>query len=362
MKVSIIVAIYNLDNYLEKCLQNLILTNDYVLEIICVNDGSTDLSADIVKKYEEEDERVLLIDKENGGISSARNVGLDKAKGDYLIFIDGDDYVDVDAINNALEELNIVLTKEKIDAVWYGYLRNDWNGESVIEPIFPKGIYGKEDIYNKILPSILGISLSKLYLWFNGKMLQKEQEFPTVWRFIYSNDLITLYHIRFNENLKTGEDILFNWEYLACSTKIIISNCKYYHYVWRKGSLTQNTTDHFYQSKKLLVEEREKLNKRLRERMARDYSKEYLGSLVLTKIQMAISLSDCSFKDFKTNYKKFVKYAKMKPIVEAYSGLQLKRAPLKYKIPLLIAKNQWNGVLFFGCFGLNKLGIQIYPE
>lgn len=362
MKVSIIVAVYNIEKYLEKCLQSLILTNSYVFEIICVNDGSRDLSVDIIKKYRKKDERIHLINKENRGISSARNVGINNAKGDFLIFIDGDDYVDADAINKALEELNAVLKKEKIDAVWCGYFRDDWNGERLIEPIFSKKVYNKEEIRNLILPSILGVSLQKLYLWFDGKDLQKNQEFPTVWRFIYSKDLIDLYKIRFNENVKTGEDILFNWEFLFWSTNIIITNYKYYHYIWRKGSLTQNTSKHFYQSKQLFIVEREKLNEKLREREGKNYGREYQGSLVLTKIQMAVSLSKCSLIHFQENYIKFVKYAMMKPIVEAYAKLELEKAPLKYKIPLYIAKKQWNSILFFLCFLINKLKIQIYPE
>lgn len=363
MKVSIIVAVYNIERYLEKCLQSLILTNDYVTEIICVNDGSNDLSVKIIRKYQKKDKRIFLLDKENGGLSSARNAGLKKATGDYLIFIDGDDYVEADAINKALDELNIITLNEKIDAVWYGYFRDDWNGEHSVESIFEKRIYNQTEIWNVILPSIIGISLSKLYLWFDGGLLHKNQEFPTVWRFIYSRQLIESHQIKFNENVKTGEDILFNWEYLIYSKKIIISDHKYYHYVWRQGSLTQNTPEHFYQSKRLLIEEREKLNTKLGKTVKKNYSKEYQGSLILTKIQMAIMLSKCTIKQIIDNYNRFVEYAKMEPIERAYSMLEIKKAPLKYKIPLYMAKTQWmNGILFFGCYILNKLGIHIYPD
>lgn len=361
MKVSIIVAVYNIEKYLEKCLQSLILTNTHVNEIICVNDGSTDSSAKIVMKYQKRDKRIILLNKENGGISSARNAGIEKATGDYLIFVDGDDYVNTENLNRMLTELGDKITKEKIDAVWCGYFRNDWNGEHSVEPIFERKKYNQKEIRTVLLPSIIGISLPKLYQWFDGEALQKNQEFPTVWRFIYSRDLIDTYQIYFNEHVKTGEDILFNWEYLAHSNNIQISDFKYYHYVWRQGSLTQNTSVHFYQSKKLLIEEREKLNQKLK-KIEGDYRKEYQATLVLTKIQMAMALSKCTFKQIRKNYSMFVKYAKMRPIIEAYKRLELNRAPLKYKIPLYIAKRQCNGILFIGCYVLSKLKIQIYPD
>lgn len=139
-------------------------------------------------------------------------------------------------------------------------------------------------------------------------------------------------------------------------------NYKYYHYIWRKGSLTQNTSKHFYQSKQLFIVEREKLNEKLREREGKNYGREYQGSLVLTKIQMAVSLSKCSLIHFQENYIKFAKYAMMKPVVEAYAKLELEKAPLKYKIPLYTAKKQWNSILFFLCFLINKLKIQKYSE
>ena len=87
--ISIIVAVYNIEHYLEKCLNSLIKLDNKVIEILCVNDGSTDKSEDIIKKYSHLDKRIRLLSKINGGLSSARNYGIEKSIGDYLIFIDG---------------------------------------------------------------------------------------------------------------------------------------------------------------------------------------------------------------------------------------------------------------------------------
>ncbi len=97
MKISIIVPIYNVEKYLERCILSIIKQTYQNIEIILVNDGSTDSSIEICKKYSKLDPRILLIDKENGGLSDARNVGLQVAKGDYVLFVDSDDYIELDS-------------------------------------------------------------------------------------------------------------------------------------------------------------------------------------------------------------------------------------------------------------------------
>lgn len=361
MKVSIIVTAYNIGKYLEKCLQSLLKTSPYISEIICVDDGSTDNSYAIICKYKKIDPRIIAIHKENGGISSARNKGIQIASGDFLIFVDGDDYIDVDILNSLLDKYYWLLNSEAMTTIWCGYTREDWNGEYGVNPIFDARCYDRGEIVEHILPSFLGISYQKLYKWFKGDGLQKNQEFPSVWRAVYSKRIIDSNNISFNEDVQTGEDLLFNWEYFAYADNIQISDTKYYHYIWRKGSLTQNTSEHFYMAKKAMEENRDIQNKRLIE-VTGDLSNEYQGSLILSKIQMAIMLSNCSLKNLIKHYKMFVDYGRMSSIVNAYKKLKLKDAPLKYKVPLYMAEKQCNLLLFLGCFILSKLKIQIYPE
>ena len=94
-EISVIVPVYNAAVYLEKCLKSLLLQTYPNLEIICVNDGSTDNSGDILKKYEKLDKRIVVIEKENGGAASARNAGLEAATGEYVSFVDADDWVNL---------------------------------------------------------------------------------------------------------------------------------------------------------------------------------------------------------------------------------------------------------------------------
>ena len=94
VKISVIVPVYNVENYLKKCIDSIINQTFQDIEIICVNDGSTDNSRKILEEYKNKDSRIKIIDKENGGLSSARNAGIKTAEGEFLSFIDSDDWID----------------------------------------------------------------------------------------------------------------------------------------------------------------------------------------------------------------------------------------------------------------------------
>lgn len=106
MKISVIVPIYNVEKYLVKCIDSLVNQTYHDLEIILVNDGSTDSSEDIIKQYAEKDNRILALNKNNGGLSDARNYGLKYATGDYCLFIDSDDYLALNALELCVNKIN----------------------------------------------------------------------------------------------------------------------------------------------------------------------------------------------------------------------------------------------------------------
>ena len=101
--VSVIVPVFNVEKYLPKCIESILNQSYKYIEVILINDGSTDSSEDICNKYKLKDNRIRVINKINGGLSSARNKGLDVAKGKYVIFVDSDDFIDKDMIKNLLE-------------------------------------------------------------------------------------------------------------------------------------------------------------------------------------------------------------------------------------------------------------------
>ena len=110
-KITVIVPVYNVENYLNKCLDSLINQTYKNLEIIVINDGSTDNSGTICQEYAQKDNRIVYIEKENGGLSDARNAGLDRMTGSYVTFVDSDDWIEQDYV----EVLYNKLTEHQAD-------------------------------------------------------------------------------------------------------------------------------------------------------------------------------------------------------------------------------------------------------
>lgn len=103
--VSVIIPVYNVEPYLERCLRSVVEQTFSDIEILCIDDGSTDHSLKILKKWVRKDSRITVFHKENGGISSARNLGIDNARSSYLLFVDSDDWIEKDTVESALAHM-----------------------------------------------------------------------------------------------------------------------------------------------------------------------------------------------------------------------------------------------------------------
>jgi len=144
--LSVIVPIYNVDRYLKKCLDSLLNQTYTNLEIILINDGSTDSSYEICKQYAGKDPRFRLINKENGGLGQARNVGLENANGDIYAFVDSDDWIDIrmfEKMISAMEEYNA-------DIVQCNYCRTRSEKINVLEQTEYPQLYKGRDIIPKL--------------------------------------------------------------------------------------------------------------------------------------------------------------------------------------------------------------------
>lgn len=152
-KVSIIIPIYNISQYLSKCLDSLINQTLKDIQIICVNDGSTDNSLSIIQKYANSDNRILLINKKNGGLSDARNVGLQYAEGEYYMFVDGDDWLDLTTCADTYD----LAESYNADVVMFSYCK-EFGSHSHNEYIFEEDliVWDKEDILKNIHRRLFG--------------------------------------------------------------------------------------------------------------------------------------------------------------------------------------------------------------
>ncbi|MEH7439022.1 glycosyltransferase [Neobacillus drentensis] len=227
-KVSIIVPIYNVEKYLSRCLDSLLAQTLKEIEVIAVNDGSTDLSLKILREYESQDNRIKVIDKQNGGVSSARNKGIQLSRGDYVGFVDPDDWVD--------PEMYMLMhksaTSEKADIVMCSYIREFGNHSKIKNFNLPSEVYYKdEEVKIKVMRRLIG-PLNKEVA--NPELLDA---WGTVWSKLYRADLIKLNNIKFMDLKKIGtnEDTLFNIEACFYAKSFIFINRPLYHY-WRANS------------------------------------------------------------------------------------------------------------------------------
>ena len=216
-KVSVLIPVYNVEDYLEQCLDSIINQTFQDIEIICVNDGSTDSSPDILKKYSAKDSRIVVVNKENGGLPSARNAGIDAAKGQYVSFVDADDYIEP----NMIERLYGTAERKKAEIVICG------------ANIFPETPRAADWLYSTLSPQ------SEYYEKCDEKLLfENVASRPFVWRVFVSKDLIDRNGIRLNESIHIGEDNAFQFRIYPKAKGISMIPDKLYNYRWyREGSL-----------------------------------------------------------------------------------------------------------------------------
>lgn len=190
LKYSVIIPAYNAEDTIERCLQSLLVQKRDDVEIIVVNDGSTDSSAEICKKYASLNPEIKYIEKENGGVSSARNSALNIAQGDYITFVDSDDWVSpeyFETINDVLKDFN------------YDFIRVSQltvNGDE----------YGK-----KLVPAFNSLDHKEIIQRLVSDMCKKRINSPT--GMFYKRQIIEEKSIRFKEDIEVGEDRTFNIQY-----------------------------------------------------------------------------------------------------------------------------------------------------
>lgn len=136
-KISVIVPIYNVEKYLNKCIDSIVNQTYKNLEIILIDDGSTDGSGDICDEYAGRDMRIKVFHQENKGVVAARKVGIKNATGEYIGFVDGDDYID----SNMFAELYHLINKKEADIVSSGWKREYRGSEAVLYDNFQEGVY-----------------------------------------------------------------------------------------------------------------------------------------------------------------------------------------------------------------------------
>lgn len=219
--LSVVVPIYNVENYLKKCVESLVAQTYKIDEIILVDDGSTDKSGKIADQYAERYEQIRVIHKKNGGLADARNAGIDAATGEYIAFVDSDDYIEC----SMYEELLGIMTSKQADIIKGGVWCEKENGERYAP--YPSGIEKLWDTKGAL------IELNS-YRYFNMSFCDGVFK-----RSLFEDDGTGRGQLRFPFG-KLCEDYYLMHQVIARANSIAYSSKPYYHYIQRDNSISRN--------------------------------------------------------------------------------------------------------------------------
>lgn len=230
--ISIIVPAYNVEKYILKCISSIREQTYDNLQIIIVNDGSSDNTLEIIKKIESVDHRIQVINKKNEGVSVARNMGMEKALGKYICFVDGDDYID----NTMIETLynDIISYESEMSICGYkNVFKNGTNNEC--------SLYSKKEFLTS--KQYLKKMSQYLYTVYYGSLCNK----------LYIRNIIVSNNIQFKKDICLAEDLLFNLDYIKFVKSIVVNpETLYFYYQDSEDSLTkQDDIDYLWEMAKI---------------------------------------------------------------------------------------------------------------
>jgi len=219
--ISIILPVYNAGKYLKRCVDSLIYQTYENLDIIIINDGSTDNSLDILKKYEENDNRIKVFDKLNEGVSHARNIGINSASGQYITFMDADDRIELDMMQNMLSVLKS--TNAQVVKCWH-----------VVE-YMNKQKYSPTGLLDQVVISSREGFVETIY-----PMLINTYRLHTCWGSLIDINIIKENNVLFDVSKKSGGDFIFMCNLMTHAKNITLINNPYYHYYITGNSITNS--------------------------------------------------------------------------------------------------------------------------
>ena len=234
--ISVIVPVYNAEKYLQKCLDSILEQTYKNLEIIIINDGSTDNSGQICQEYEKQDDRIVYIEKENSGVSDTRNAGMDRMTGPYVTFVDSDDWLEPNYVKFLYEKL----IEHQADIVVGNY--TSFNESNSVFYFHTSADYYEKVYDNKsVIPCL-----------YDAKELLKSA-LIVPWGKIYKKEIIANFRFPID---RIGEDALFNLKALLGSKKVVYVNKSAYIYRVREGSLSNTWSDKWIRDAIYIIEER----------------------------------------------------------------------------------------------------------
>lgn len=342
-KVSIIVPVYNVEKYVRRCLESLVNQTYKNIEIVIVNDDSPDNSRKICAEYVKKDSRVKLVDKKNQGLGFARNTGLENITGDYVLFVDSDDYVEKDLV-----EITYNLIKQnKCDFVRFHNYREDLNtgDKKVRNSCLKEGLYNKNDINKNILFPIIGVLPNETSENFVGM---------SVWRNLYKVSIIRENNLKFvSEREFISEDVIFNINYFSLCNKAYVINKPLYHYIVNDASLTSKYKPDRFDKEVIMFKEVIRILKE--KNICDDYElREQRTFLDRTRmcIKQEIIRDKIKISEIRKNVLKIINNKVLRKVLETYPISEMR---YDYKIVLFLIKHKMFYIIYLICYFTKKI-------
>lgn len=332
-QVSIIVPVYNVENYIERCLNSLVNQTFKDIEIITINDGSTDKSLELLNKYAKEDIRISVIDLGDEGVSYCRNLGIEKANGKYIMFVDSDDWID----SSMVEVMYKKAEENKLDLVMCSYIREfkDHSKEKIFN-LPQEIIYKDNEVKNELLRKLVGPVKEELS---NPEMLDA---LGTVWGKLYRADILKENKIKFVDLKEIGsaEDTLFNIFTFNYLSKVMFLNKHMYHY-WRDNpkSVTSQYNPKLKEQRKVFFKY---ISDFIKENNFEQVFEEALNNRICTSV-LGLGLIECSKNNKISRINKIKNIKKIineEYVRNAYKNLELKYFSIHWRIFYFFIKNK----------------------
>lgn len=329
--VSVIVPVYNTEKYLPQCLESILRQTYTNLEIICIDDGSEDSSWEVLGKYALQDSRINTLKKENEGVSLARNYALEFASGEYILFVDSDDWIELETIECAVATSK----KHSADVVMWSYIREMKNDSRKKHIFVGETIFTAEDVKTKLYRRMIGL--------YGEQTAQPENmdALGTIWGKLYRADLIKNNNICFYDirRLGTYEDGLFNLETFAHVKKAVFIEKYFYHYRRdNEDSLTFTYKPNLPQQwDTLFALMREHIEKK---QLDKTFETALANRIALSTISLGLSETEC-YESFASKYRKVRNLLAKPHYREAIKEFDVTYLPIHWKVFFLCAKMHW---------------------
>ena len=345
VKVSVVLPCYNVEKYIRRGLDSVLMQTLPEWEAILVDDGATDSTGDICEEYAKKDSRFRVIHTQNQGVSCARNTGMKEAQGELLYFMDPDDWIEL----NCFEKCYETYKEYNCEIIHFAHYWCTGGGRGA-DNIHFKVVEGKE-ILREYTGPISGLSQDALDHYYKGEFIWNYKMSCAIWNFIFNRSFVFSMGLEFTPGLRIFEDVLFVEE-ASLKTKMIVRIPDVlYNYDMREDGALLKRKDSLtiFENKYNLIQHRHKLREMVSDFDLHDF---YIGSQVLSSLQLAVQISDKW-----SNYKLFRKYVKHPDVQESIQKVKIKNAPLKFSTPVFLLKCHLQGVLFATCRMLNIMGV-----